>query len=230
MRPRPLMRLSDDTQRLVARSSHRQPGCAVLTIPRCPMPSAPGLRAKRTVVEGSGGRLIPFGRSRLTHSDAVTARCCCGVHPFAGGTPSLGFYPLSNRPPLLPFHHRLQDLALRLYPHIVPGNHHLLWSLSYRCRTFFHSPQDLSADTSFEVWPRRWGPMLPQVTPFLAPHVVLCLSNRSRASNYCQVGVTPYIDRLAGNVTRCLHIRMISYTHTLMTRVWNLSCFLLGGS
>lgn len=88
VRSRPLVRLSDDTQRLVAPSSHRQPGCAVLTMPRCPMPSS---RAKRTVVEGSA---VQIDAQAMPSRPAAAA----GFSSSRGAPPV--FLSLSNSAPL----------------------------------------------------------------------------------------------------------------------------------
>jgi hypothetical protein len=135
------MRLSDDTQRLVAPFKTPAAGlCCVddtaMSDARCPGAPGGGSRAKRTVGEGSEGRLIPFGRSRVLDIDAQRCRhgplLLLGSHP-RGGNPQ-SFYPPSNTTPPFALSTLLHYLpCLSLYPHIIPGNHHILfcclWSL-----------------------------------------------------------------------------------------------------
>lgn len=149
------------------------------------MSDAQRSRAKRTVVEGSG-RLIPFGRSRVLEIDAQAmpsrpAAAAGFSSLFAGGhTPShfilyrttyrLPFRPrlqyTAPRPSPIPSHNSRQPPRLVLLPFVpfLPSSSHL-----------FDHPR---------IFPRTQvlasgivdGAHCP---PFLAPHVVLCLSTEA---------------------------------------------------
>lgn len=145
------------------------------------MSDAQRSRAKRTVVEGSG-RLIPFGRSRVLEIDAQAmpsrpAAAAGFSSLFAGGTPPV-ILSFIEQPTVCPFilASSTQYLALHLYPHIIPGNHHVLFccllSLSCPRPPTFSTTQGSFLEHKFWHLASSTGPIAPRSSH----HMLCCVS------------------------------------------------------